>query len=248
MTLPADDDARFVRSLPKQAIIIPLARLLRRVHRVRVFGAEHIPEDRPVVYVGKHPRTYLYLETVMLGLVAFWDADRPPFRVLEQRGTSVHRTPLLGWMRRHVQGIPATEQAALHALARGESVLIFPGGTRELYGAPDTLRWSGRTGFARIALAARAPIQPFAIVGADQQHPLRLRVGRSSLWLPPLPLPVRLDYHFAPTIAPEGSPESPSDVAALAARAHDTTRALLEAGLARRRGRGSLAHRDAIPA
>ncbi|MFI5228861.1 MAG: 1-acyl-sn-glycerol-3-phosphate acyltransferase [Gemmatimonadales bacterium] len=227
----------FDRGWPLRGVLIPFARGLKHVYRARTIGVERIPTDRPVIYVGKHPRTWLYLETLVLGLVTFWDSDRPPFRALEEQGTSMHRTPIVGWFRRHVNSIPATEAAALGVLARGESLLVFPGGTRELYGEPDTLRWSGRTGFARLALAARVAVQPFAIIGADQQHPARLRLRGSSIWLPPLPLPVRLDYHFGVPIEPEGSPDSRGDVAALAASVHDATRRLLDAGVAMRHAR-----------
>lgn len=235
--LPDDGAARpFERDWRLERIVAPVARALAAVYfRARVHGAERIPGDRPVIFVGKHPRTYLYLETLLLGLFAFWDSGRPPIRVLEQRGTSVHRTPVLGWLRRHVHGIPARPEPARAALARGESLLIFPGGTRELYGAPDELRWDGRTGFARLALEARAPIVPFAIVGADQQHPFRLAVRGGSIWLPPVPLPVALDYWFGEPIAPlSPSGDADRDVRAHAQRVGDATRALLAAGMAAR--------------
>jgi len=61
----------------------------------------------------------------------------------------------------------------------------------------------GRRGFARIAALAGAPVVPFAIAGADRQHPWRVRIGRSNtLWLPPIPLPVRFDVHFGAPMAP----------------------------------------------
>lgn len=232
MTDPALGTARFKRNAPLQRVIIPAARVLARWYfRARVFGAERIPDDRPVIYVGKHPRTFLYLETVLLGLLSFWDTDRPPFRVLEKTGTSIHRTPLLGWMRRHVNAVPASEAHALGALANGESLLIFPGGTRELYGEPDVLRWEGRTGFARLAVQAGVDVLPFAIIGADQQHPRRLAVRGTSIWLPPVPLPVPLDYCFGVPL----SPPPDGDAVAFAARVESATRELLAVGLEARR-------------
>lgn len=215
---------RFERSPALSRVIIPFARGMARFYfRFRVTGADHIPGDRPVIYVAKHPRTFLYLETVILALATFWDNDRPPIRVLEKTGTSIHRTPVLGWMRRNVNAVPATEQAALEALAHGESLLIFPGGARELYGPPNELRWAGRTGFARLAIRADVAILPFAIAGADRQHPWRVALGSASLWLPPVPLPVRLEYRFGMPVVPRPD----EDPAALAARAEAATRALL---------------------
>ncbi len=203
---------RFERSPALARVIIPFARALGRWYfRARSVGAEHIPADRPVIYVCKHPRSFLYLETVLLALMTFWDNDRPPIRVLEKTGTSLHRTPVLGWMRRNVNAVPATEEHALDALGHGESLLIFPGGTRELYGPRDTLRWEGRTGFARLAIAAGVAVLPFAIAGADRQHWGRVAIGGGSLWMPPFPLPVRLEYRFGvPMLAAEGERAAPS--------------------------------------
>lgn len=227
---------RFERNFGKRAVIIPLARVMRRYHRVRVHGLEQVPVDRPVLYVGKHPKGWLYLEIMVLGLLAYWDSARVPFRPMEKRGTSLHRAPLFGWIRRNTSSIEATEDAAVEALRAGESVLMFPGGARELYGPSDVLAWKGRRGFARIAARAGVPVVPFAIAGADQQHPLRIPLGRGgSLWFPLLPLPVPFDYWFgAPIEPPEG--EAPATVAAFADRVTAEAEALLDrAARARRR-------------
>jgi 1-acyl-sn-glycerol-3-phosphate acyltransferase len=226
---------RFPRTWRQKAVIAPAARALKLWYRPRVFGLDAVPKDRPVVYVGKHPRSFLYLEIILLGLVSFWDGDRLPFRPMEKRGTSLHRLPGLAWIRRHVGTIEATEEAALAALRAGESVLLFPGGGRELFGPADAIDWKGRRGFARIAAAAGAPVVPFAIAGADQQHPWRLPLGRSgSLWLPLLPLPVPLDFRFGAPLDPP-PPGDPEALAAFADRAAAETAALLSAATAGRR-------------
>ncbi len=229
-------DARFPRSWRQRAVLVPLTRALRLWFRPRVHGLAQVPADRPVVYVAKHPRTYLYLEVMLLGLVTFWDSGRIPFRPMEKRGTSLHRVPGLSWIRRHVGTIEATEEAGLAALRGGESLLVFPGGARELYGPGDRLDWRGRVGYARLAALAGAPVVPVAIAGADQQHPVRLRLGRGgSLWLPPVPLPVPLDYWFGAPIAPPPRADAPA-VAAFADEVAAATQALLDrAALERRR-------------
>ncbi|MGC4001498.1 MAG: 1-acyl-sn-glycerol-3-phosphate acyltransferase [Anaeromyxobacter sp.] len=196
-------DPSFPRTWRQKAVLIPMARTLKLWYRPRVHGLESVPADQPVIYVAKHPRTFLYLEVIVLGLLTFWDGDRRPFRPMEKRGTSLHKVPGLAWIRRHVGTIEATEEAALAALRGGESVLVFPGGARELYGPADQVDWGGRRGYARIAAQAQAPVVPLAIGGADQQHPLRLPLGRrGSLWLPPVPLPVPLDFWFGQPMRP----------------------------------------------
>lgn len=229
------DDPRFPRTWRQRALLVPFTRGLRLWFRPRVHGLEQVPADRPVVYVAKHPRTFLYLETMLLGLLTFWDSDRPPFRPMEKRGTSLHRLPGLGWIRRHVGTIEATEEAALATLRGGESVLVFPGGARELYGPSDRIDWQGRRGYARIAALAQAPVVPVAIAGADQQHPARLPLGkRGSVWLPPVPLPVRLDYWFGAPLPPPASSD-PAAVAAFAVQAAAEAEALLARAVRARR-------------
>jgi 1-acyl-sn-glycerol-3-phosphate acyltransferase len=231
---------RFPRTWRQRAVLVPLARALKAWYRPRVHGLDQVPSDRPVIYVAKHPRTYLYFETILLGLVSFWDSGRVPFRPMEKRGTSLHKLPGLGWVRRHVGTIEATDEAARAALAGGESLLLFPGGARELYGEPDTLAWSGRRGFARIAAAAEVPVVPLAIAGADQQHPVRMKLGaKGSLWLPPVPLPVPLDFWFGAPMAPPAS-SGPAAIAAFSEDVARATQALLARAVAARRPPWSL--------
>ena len=217
-------------------IIVPIGRLFARAwFRAQAHGLEHLPEDRPVIYIAKHPRTFLYLETVILGIYVSTDRAWKPFRVVEQRNTSLHHTPFLAWMRRNVGAIPPTEEAALAELSQGRSLLIYPGGGRELYGPSDRVEWGDRAGFARLSATTGAPLVPVAIVGADQQHPIRLPLGGThSLWLPLVPLPVRLDYWFGPPIEPPASTE-PAAVAEHARAAARATQELLDQGFAVRR-------------
>jgi 1-acyl-sn-glycerol-3-phosphate acyltransferase len=229
----------FVADWSLTKVLIPIGHAMSAYFRSRTFGLERVPQDAPVVFVGKHPRTFLYLETLLFGTHVWWDGKRRPVRVLESRATSLHRVPVIGWMRRHVNALAATAEHARMALGIGESLLIFPGGARELHGEPDRLRWAGRDGFARLAIEAQVPVVPFAIVGADRQHPWRVGVGNSSVWLPPFPLPVRLDYHFAAPIAPPArGGENERDVARdYAAHVERVTQSLIDDGIATRNRR-----------
>jgi 1-acyl-sn-glycerol-3-phosphate acyltransferase len=230
-----DTELHFPRTWRQKAVLVPLARALRLWYRPRVHGLEGVPLDRPMIYVAKHPRSYLYLEIVLLGLLTFWDSERVPFRPMEKRATSLHRTPGLGWMRRHVGTIEATEEAGLAALRGGESLLVFPGGARELYGPEDRLDWRGRRGFARLSARTGTPVVPVAIAGADQQHPFRLAVGRrGSLWLPPVPLPVPLDFWFGAPLPPPASTED-GPVERFAAETAAAAQALLDRAVMARR-------------
>ncbi len=203
--------------------------------RARAHGFEQVPDHRPVIYVCKHPKGFLYLETLAFGATTVFNSKKRPFRVLEKRNTSMHKMPLLNLIRQNVGAIEATEPEALAAIKRNESLLMFPGGARELYGESDELNWGGRTGFARIAALSGAPVVPMAWVGADQQHPLRLSLGKDkSLWLPLFPLPVPLDFWFGAPMEPPKSTDSES-VAQFAEKVLTQTRELLLQGLSQRR-------------
>ena len=236
--MQAQFDTSFPNNWQQQRVIIPLARhFLHRWFRSRTHGLENVPEDQACIFVAKHPRSMLYLETMLLGVHTFCEPNskRRPFRVLEKPNTSLHKMPVIGWMRRNVGALAATEDQAAAALESGQSLLIFPGGPRELYGRADVLRWADHRGFARLAARAQVPVVPVAMVGADQQHAMRVPLGRrSSLWLPLFPMPVRIDYWFGPAVPP---PPVHSDGPAIRAYANDVRSAtdqLLRSGLAQR--------------
>jgi hypothetical protein len=76
------------------------------------------------------------------------------------------------------------------------------------------------------------------MVGADRQHPWRIPLGgRRSLWFPPFPLPVRLDYAFGAPMDPP-PPDDAEAVAQFAERVAEATQALIDRTLAEREGRG----------
>ena len=227
-------EARRFPTPRQRALLTPIIAASAWYFRARAHGVERIPADRPVLFVGKHPRGWLYLEIMVLGwFVFFRRGGRPSIRVMEKQGTSLHEAPLIGLIRRNVNAIPATEEAALAAFAGGESVLMFPGGPREMFGEPDVLQWAGRRGFARIAARGGVAVVPFAIAGADRQHPWRVRLGkRRTLWLPPVPLPVRMEVHFGAPMDPPPA-DDPGAVDRFADAVAAETQRLLDAATGR---------------
>jgi len=69
----------------------------------------------------------------------------------------------------------------------GESVLVFPGGTREVFkgrGLDYQLMWENRYGFVKMAIEAGYSITPFCSVGADEVFDVALDgndVSKSSI-------------------------------------------------------------------
>jgi 1-acyl-sn-glycerol-3-phosphate acyltransferase len=109
-------------------------------------GVERVPTDRPFLLVGNH--TLMGVLDVPLMLLGLHERSGVIVRPL---GDHVHfQVPLM---------------------RAGESILVFPGGAREVFkhkGEQYHLIWKGRTGFAALAIRHGYPIVPFAAVGAEE--------------------------------------------------------------------------------
>ncbi len=132
----------------------------------RLSGLEHVPTDRPFLLAGNHtlmgvldaPLMVLELER-RLGVRVRALGDHLHFaipgwrKLLEQFGV--------------VDGTPDNVRMLMRA---GESLLVFPGGGREVFkhkGEQYRLLWGQRCGFARLAIEFGYPIVPFASIGVD---------------------------------------------------------------------------------
>ncbi len=222
---------------------LPWARALARYHRAQLQGGP--PPRGPCIYVACHGAGYLVLDLVVAGyLIAGRDwhergAPRTPLRVVAAESRIEKLLPGLPAAKRHLGLVDPSEESCLAVLARGEQLLVTPGGMREARPSRDfyRLRWSGRYGFVRLALTMGAPIIPLAVVGGAEAYP-GLRLGRLSLWSP-LPLPARLDVVLGEPIPVKRRPDAARDwelVKALHALAWERTQALYGRVRARRKG------------
>lgn len=139
-------------------------RALELLHPIRFEGVHRIPHGAALL-VGNHgvlgyespfffERLYSLAGRLPIGL-----ADRWFFRVPGLRELLVR-----------VGGAYGSAANGLAALRRGELVVCYPGGAREvLKGERDKYRclWERSIGYVRLALATGAPIVPFAAAGVD---------------------------------------------------------------------------------
>jgi 1-acyl-sn-glycerol-3-phosphate acyltransferase len=170
----------------------PLLRLLRkRWWRIEVVGLEHVPKDRPVLFVANHsgllPWDGLALAET---LEEAHGADRRPrFLIADWLITLPFAQPALA----RLGGVRACRENAERLLETGRSVIAFPEGVK---GAAKTFRDRyrlqrfGRGGAVRLGLAAGVPIVPVAIVGAEETHPIlfKLETPARIFGLPFLPV------------------------------------------------------------
>lgn len=200
-----------------------LGPLLHLAFRIRVEGAERLPREGPAILAANHVSA---LDGILLALLT---AERSrPVRFLVAAG--FFRRPFHGFFLRRFRQIPIRrgeqDQAALEdavaALRRGALVGIFPEG--RVNADPEAGLAPGRTGVARLALAARVPVVPVGIWGSHRRWP------RSGLRLRrPLRTPVALV--LGPPLEPSGDPTSRQDLEAL----RDRTMAAIAGQVARAR-------------
>jgi 1-acyl-sn-glycerol-3-phosphate acyltransferase len=218
------------------ASILPFVRLAnQRYFRLRAEGFDHL-ERGPVLYVANH-NGGIAGPDLSCTLGSLWDARGPeaPLYAL------AHDFPMRQFQRfgaviRRFGALRATPENAMRALRAGAQVLVYPGGDLDAYRHArrrDEVVLGTRTGFVRVAQAARVPIVPVVAQGAHRSayifsegeeiaRLLRLkrwaRLERFPLalalpwglalgpWLPYLPLPFPIQLRVLPPIpAPEGA-------------------------------------------
>jgi hypothetical protein len=141
---------------------LPWARALARYHRARLEGGP--PPDGPCIYVALHGAGYLVLDLMIAGYLLAWRTwhegrgPRTPLRIVAAESRIEKVLPGLPTAKRHLGLVDPSEESCRAVLARGEQLLVTPGGLREARPSRDfyRLRWAGRYGFVRLALATGA--------------------------------------------------------------------------------------------
>lgn len=134
-------------------------------HRASIVGAERIPAHGGAVLVSNHGR--LDFDSFMLIRL-----------ILRERGRLVRLMADHMWFRRPgvarifaaAGAVDGTREHAIGLVTRGEIVLTYPGGVREItsgrFGC-ENLDWRGRSGFARVAIESGVPVVPIVGVGVN---------------------------------------------------------------------------------
>jgi 1-acyl-sn-glycerol-3-phosphate acyltransferase len=153
--------------------------------RPYVSGVANLPGDGRFLLVGNHTRggnevaMIPYFVREALGVRVRPLADRQFARM---RGLQADLVAAYG-------AVVGTPEAARTLMQDGETILVFPGGAREVgkfKGEEYQLRWENRTGFARLAAEHGYPIVTAALVGGDEVYTSLLSrdsaLGRASGW------------------------------------------------------------------
>lgn len=214
------------------------------------YGIEHVPTARPFLLVGNH--TLMGVLDVPLMLLGLYERTGVLVRPL---GDHIHfQVPLWRDLLVRFGTVDGTRENCEALMRARESILVFPGGAREVFkhkGERYHLIWKNRTGFAALAIAHHYPIVPVAAVGAEECYdilvdsdemrhsplgPVLERLTTRADELPPLvagigplPRPQRFYFRF----------DAPIETRNWAGRAHSQTACLeLRAEVARAIERG----------
>ena len=145
--------------------------------RVEVTGIENVPENGPVILVGNHSGGLPFDATMVCFALSSEIGPRRIARPLYDRFVE-NLGPVRDWYRR-LGAVPARYAVADELLSRGEMPVVFPegiGGVAKLYQDRYSLRRFA-TSAARLSIRHRAPIVPFAVIGAEEIYPM---IGRSA--------------------------------------------------------------------
>jgi 1-acyl-sn-glycerol-3-phosphate acyltransferase len=133
-------------------------------------GWENIPEGQ-ALYVGNH-NGMLTFEVLMLFYAWYkrYGTTKPAVGLAHSVALE---NPFFRWLIPRIGAIPADPEIAEEALAKGFSLLAYPGGEKESF-RPFTERkkidFYQRKGFIRLALKSNIPLVPIVSVGAHESY------------------------------------------------------------------------------
>ena len=149
------------------------------LYRPYVDGLANLPRDGRFLLVGNHTQagTEVFLTSYFvrreLGVRVRPLAERG---MGEARGLAKDLIAAYG-------GVVGHPDSARELMRHKETVLVYPGGGREIAkfkGEEYRLRWEGRSGFARVAIESDYPIIPVGLVGGDDVY--QSLFARDSAW------------------------------------------------------------------
>jgi 1-acyl-sn-glycerol-3-phosphate acyltransferase len=172
------DEFGFDRELTER--LAPLFKPLGDYYwRIDWRGLEHIPTEGAALLVANHAGSVPVDALVMkFGVLNEHPAKR---HVRLLAADLAFRTPFSGPIARKMGNTLATPDDALRLLRKGELVGVFPEGYKGVgkgWKERYRLQRFGRGGFIELALRARVPMIPVAIVGSEEIYPM---IGNARL-------------------------------------------------------------------
>lgn len=183
---PGVVDEEFIRR-----VLIPY-KLIRAYCRVTVEGLEHLPGRGSALIVANHTG-WLGLDYANLAMTVHDATGRIP------RGV-VHpiwfKTRKISDAAGRLGLVPADKELMVSLLGKNKLVIVFPEAEQGAFKTVDEGPYQlleFKRGFVRVAMTARVPIIPVAIVGGEEANPVLSRIPLTdSFFRLPLPRPTNL--------------------------------------------------------
>ncbi|WP_067128231.1 lysophospholipid acyltransferase family protein [Microtetraspora malaysiensis] len=146
--------------------------LLRLIYRPWAKGMENVPAEGPVILAGNHlsfadhffGAGFLPRKVISLGKAEYFTGRGIKGLVSRAFFSGVGTVPI---DRSGGKASEAALRTGLRVLKDNQVLGIYPEGTR----SPDGRLYKGKTGVARLALEARAPVIPWAMVNTFEMMP-----------------------------------------------------------------------------
>ncbi|HEY9624266.1 MAG TPA: lysophospholipid acyltransferase family protein [Crinalium sp.] len=141
----------------------------RHYFRVQTSGWEHVLPDRQVLFVGSHNGGLASPDMLMMMYDWFqrFGTERPIYGLMHPHVWK--GTPAFAELGAKMGAIVAHPKMAIAALQRGASVLVYPGGAKDVF-RPHELRHkiclNNNQAFIKLALLKHVPIVPLVSYGA----------------------------------------------------------------------------------
>lgn len=149
------------------------------LYRPYVDGLHNLPTDGRFLLVGNH--TQFGAEALLIPLLVRRAIGRRVRPLTDKNFGRMGGLP--GDLLAAIGAVVGAPETARELMVHDEPILVFPGGGREIAkfkGEEYTLRWQGRTGFARLAVEYSYPIVPVGLVGGDDVY--RSMTTREGRW------------------------------------------------------------------
>tara|TARA_B100000674_G_scaffold130542_1_gene100601 strand:+ start:255 stop:1064 length:810 start_codon:yes stop_codon:yes gene_type:complete len=197
-----------------------LAFLYKNYFRATNHGLENVP-DGPVMVVSNHTgQVPVDAGMIFMSLLL----DKPnPLLLRAMVDHFVGGIPFVGNLLDRCGQVAGTPENADYLLSHGQSLLIFPEGTRGInkpFSQAYEVQEFGQ-GFLRLALAHNIPIVPVAVVGCEEMLPSAGNIkwlGRlfglpqMPMLMTPVPLPARLHLHWGEPMHFDARPDDDDEI------------------------------------
>ncbi len=154
---------------PPKRFIKDLMRPFRMYFSPRYYGLDHFNPDKPAMFVGNHT-IYGLTDGFFLGAELYERYDVYIRALVDQMQKDI---PIWKNISNILGLVPGTREACNELMESGQSLMVFPGGTREAWkhkGEQYQLTWKKRVGFAKMAIQNGYDIIPMTGLGGDDMY------------------------------------------------------------------------------